>query len=98
MTDDEIRLAAPSVFAPAPHASRSARYAYIPTGQLLTGLRAEGFEVFSALQARARNEDRAEHTKHLLRLRHVGDAGRALAVGDSVAEICLINSHDVFAS
>ncbi len=94
LTDDQLRRAAPSVFAEAPHASRSERYAYIPTHQVLAGLRAEGFEVFSATQARTRSQDRREYTKHLLRLRHVGDAGRALDVGDSVPEICLLNSHD----
>lgn len=94
MSDEQIRRFAPSVFADAPHSSRSQRYAYIPTHQVLTGLRAEGFEVFSATQARSRLADRQDFTKHLLRLRHVGDAGRALDVGDSVAEICLLNSHD----
>lgn len=94
LSDEQIRRAAPSVYAPAPHASRSERYAYIPTGQLLTGLRAEGFEVYAATQATTRKPDRSEHTKHLLRLRHVGAAGRALAVGDSAVEICLVNSHD----
>ena len=98
MSDDQIRRVAPSVFADAAHASRSARYAYIATQELLTALRTEGFEVFSAIQARARSEDRVDFTKHLLRLRHVGAAGRALDVGDSVPEICLLNSHDVCAS
>jgi hypothetical protein len=92
LMDDQIRNAVPSVFAAEAHDSRSERYAYIPTAEILAGLRREGFEVFSAMQARARSDDRREHTKHLVRLRHVG--GRVLNVGDSVAEICLMNSHD----
>lgn len=94
LSDDQIRRAAPSVFADAAHESRSQRYAYIPTADVLRGLRSEGFEVFSATQSRTRLADRREHTKHLLRLRHIGQAGRALDVGDSVPEIVLINSHD----
>lgn len=94
LTNDEIRRAAPSVFAAEAHDSRSARYAYIPTSDILAALRNEGFEVFSAMQANCRSADRREHTKHLLRLRHVGQAGQALAVGDSVSEICMLNSHD----
>lgn len=94
LTEDQIRIAAPSVFAEEAHGSRSDRYAYIPTSDILVGLRQQGFEVFSAAQARCRSEDRREHTKHLLRLRHVGDAGRALALNDSLTEICLLNSHD----
>ena len=31
LSDDQIRTAAPSIFAEAPHGSRSQRYSYIPT-------------------------------------------------------------------
>ena len=93
LTDDQIRAVAPSVFAEDKHASRSARYAYIPTSDILAGLRREGFEVFSARQAVVRDEDRAGHGKHLLRLRHASQLDRA-AAGDSVPEILLLNSHD----
>ena len=48
LTDDEIRAAAPSVFAENKHGSRSDRYTYIPTIDLLVGLRKEGFEPFYA--------------------------------------------------
>lgn len=94
LTDDQIRRAAPSAFAQEAHDSRSSRYAYIATSDILAALRKEGFEVFSAMQARCRSEERREHTKHLLRLRHVGQAGRVLDLGDGVSEICLLNSHD----
>lgn len=96
LSDDHIRRIAPSVFAEEAHESRSERYAYIPTSNVLQGLRAEGFEVFAAQQARTRLADRREHTKHLLRLRHRSNAELAMrpSVGDSVPEIVLINSHD----
>lgn len=94
LTETELRRAAPSVFADAPHESRSQRYAYIPTIEVLNGLKAEGFEVFSARQARTRVPGREDFTKHLLRLRHVSQTNRAAVVGDSVGEIVLLNSHD----
>lgn len=94
LTDDQIRKFAPSIFATEAHESRSERYAYIPTIDVLQGLRGQGFEVFMAGQARTRDEGRREHTKHMVRLRHIGDAGRKLNVGDSTGEIVLINSHD----
>lgn len=94
LSDDEIRRAAPSVYAEAAHVSRSERYAYIPTSTILQGLRSEGFEVFAARQARTRLEDRREHTKHLLRLRHRSQLDAVATVGDSVPEILLLNSHD----
>ena len=94
LTDEQMRRVAPSIYAQEKHTSRSDRYAYIPTAEVLQGLRAEGFEVFSVQQARCRTEDKRDHTKHLLRLRQVGEAHRAREVGDSVTEICLLNSHD----
>lgn len=94
LSDDQIRQLAPSVYAEEAHDSRSARYAYIPTSDVLAGLRREGFEVFRASQSRTRLADRREHTKHMLRLRHATHLDRAAVVGDSVPEIVLINSHD----
>ncbi|MDX9839223.1 MAG: DUF932 domain-containing protein, partial [Azoarcus sp.] len=70
LSDDQIRAVAPSIFADAPHGSRSERYAYIPTATVLTKLRQEGFEPFMVCQTRVRNEDRREYTKHLIRMRH----------------------------
>ena len=42
LSDDQIRRVAPSIFADAPHESRSERYSYIPTATVLTELRKEG--------------------------------------------------------
>lgn len=44
LSDDQIHRVAPSIFAEAPHESRSQRYAYIPTATVLTELRKEGLE------------------------------------------------------
>jgi hypothetical protein len=49
---------APSIFAPGKHGNRSERYTYIPTGEVLRGLRREGFEPFMVCQSRTRTEDR----------------------------------------
>ena len=89
LTDDQIRRVAPSIFADAPHESRSERYAYIPTATVLTELRKEGFQPFMVCQTRVRNEGRREHTKHLLRLRHASQIN-----GAEANEIVLLNSHD----
>lgn len=89
LTDDEIRRAAPSIFAGAAHESRSARYAYIPTSAVLDGLRKEGFQPFMCCQARTRVEGKQEHTKHMLRLRHASRIN-----GAEAPEIVLVNSHD----
>lgn len=90
LSDDQIRGVAPSIFAEGAHESRSARYTYIPTSDVLGALRKEGFEPFFVTQAQARDEGKRAHTKHMLRLRHAGDVK-----GKSEAnEIILLNSHD----
>ena len=93
LTDDQIRRAAPSVFAEEAHESRGTRYGFIPTAQVLAGLRNEGFQVVKAAQTRCRDEGKAAYTKHLLRLRHP-DASNLVAIGDEIPEIVLVNSHD----
>ena len=89
LSDDQIRAVAPSIFADAPHGSRSERYAYIPTATVLTKLRQEGFEPFMVCQTHVRNEDRREYTKHLIRMRHASQIN-----GSEANEIILLNSHD----
>lgn len=90
LTNEELQAACPSIFATEAHESRSARFAPVPTVTVLDGLRAEGFEPFSAVQARTRVEGKAEFTKHMVRLRH-----RSLTNtdGDSF-EIILVNAND----
>ena len=90
LTDDQIHRVAPSIFAEAPHESRSQRYAYIPTATVLTELRKEGFQPFMVTQTRTRHEDRRDYTKHMIRLRH---ASQINARGEA-NEIILLNSHD----
>jgi hypothetical protein len=89
LSDDEIRRVAPSIFADEAHASRSGRYTYIPTIDVLNGLRKEGFQPFMACQTRCRDEGKREHTKHMMRLRHSTQINAAEA-----NEIVLLNSHD----
>ena len=70
LSDDQIRAVAPSIFAAQAHGSRSHRYTYIPTIDVLNGLRWEGFSPFMVCQTRCRDEGKREHTKHMMRLRH----------------------------
>ncbi len=89
LSDDQIHRVAPSIFAEAPHESRSQRYAYIPTATVLTELRKEGFQPFMVTQTRTRHEDRRDYTKHMIRLRHANQINAREA-----NEIILLNSHD----
>ena len=89
LSDDQIRSVAPSIFAEEKHQSRSDRYTYIPTGEVLGALRKEGFQPFMVCQTRVRDTGKREHTKHMLRLRHTKQIN-----GAEANEIILLNSHD----
>lgn len=95
LSDDAIRTVAPSIFASAPHHSRSDRYAYIATSEVLEGLRSAGFQPFAVAQSRTRIADRREHTRHMIRLRYAGDIAKMDSFnGEAAHEIVLLNSHD----
>lgn len=90
LTNEQLQQYVPSIFASEAHESRSARFAPIPTIDVVEGLRREGFEPFFAQQARTRIEGKAEFTKHMIRLRHeslTNDAAEAF-------EVILINAND----
>ncbi|HDR9128350.1 TPA: DUF945 domain-containing protein [Burkholderia vietnamiensis] len=89
LSDGEIMRVAPSIFADGKHESRSERYTYIPTIDVLNGLRNEGFQPFMVCQTRVRDEGKREHTKHMIRLRH----GSQIESKEA-NEIILLNSHD----
>jgi hypothetical protein len=94
LTNEQLFRVAPSIFAGERHESRSEKYTFIPTIQVVEGLRKEGlrkegFLPFSACQSRSRIDGKAEFTKHMIRLRR---QDQILAVETN--EIILINSHD----
>ena len=90
LAEDQMRQAAPSIFAAGKHDSRSERYTYIPTIEVLRGLRKEGFEPFMVAQGKSRIQGKAEFTKHMVRMRHAGH----VSTKPEANEIILINSHD----
>lgn len=90
LSDDQIRRAAPSVFAEIPWTSMTSKYLFIPTAEIVSAMRKEGFEVVQALQGNSRIEGKAAFTKHMLRF----SLPKAEQVHGSVPELVLINSHD----
>ncbi|WP_233890090.1 DUF932 domain-containing protein [Paraburkholderia flagellata] len=89
LTEDQMRAVAPSIFAREAHESRSERYAYISTGDVLAKLQDEGFSPFMVAQTRVRDDANRDYTKHMIRLRHVNQITAAGA-----NEIILLNSHN----
>lgn len=92
LSEDQLRRFVPSIFAEAPHDSRSERYAYIPSIAVMKGLIGEGFLPVAARQSSPRDEGRLGHTKHMVRFRKAGTS--QVAVGDVTPEIIMVNAHD----
>ena len=93
LTEDELRRAAPSIFATEAHDSRSDRFHAIPTIQVLKVLEKEGFHCVGARQSTSRDVSKKDFTKHLLRLRRL-DNETAHSVGGTVCEVLLKNAND----
>lgn len=91
LSDDQVALMAPSAFAAEAHASRSARYTYIPTSAVIAGMRQEGYVPTFASQSRSRDDSKLAFTKHLVRFRLADSAPTLLGL---YPEIILVNSHD----
>jgi hypothetical protein len=91
LTIEAIGHYAPSALAVMPHESRSTRYTYIPTVDIIKGMNSAGFLPFKATQSTTRDASRKEFTKHMIRFRQMS---QALKVGDIFQEIVLVNSHD----
>lgn len=91
LSTDDLRHAAPSIFATTPWEGMSNNYRFIPTGDVLDRMADQGFRVTKAVQSRSRIPGKAPFTRHLLRLRHVDFLDTTEA---EVPEVVLINSHD----
>lgn len=95
LDEDMMKAAAPSIFAGEAHSSRSDKFTYIPTIDVLRGLIREGFQPVEVRQGGSRDDEKRGFTKHMIRLRHAdGLDTKLMAVGDSVRELVLVNAHD----
>lgn len=86
----DLRDVTPSVFSETRAEHLSERYAQIPTAEVLDGLLSDGWGITFAAQAKARDADGREHTKHVVRLRRAGE----LALRQEFPEVILYNSHN----
>lgn len=91
LTIEQISRIAPSALASAAHQSRSDKYCYIPTIEVIQRMIEAGFLPFTASQSTSRIDDRRNFTKHMIRFRR---SGLDFSVGDTLPEIVLVNSHD----
>lgn len=87
---EALRQQVPAVFAPSADDHRSARYTFVPTEKVLTGLMQAGFVPVEARQTRTRSASPL-HARHVVRLRRRFET---VELRDSAPEIIFLNSHD----
>jgi len=92
LTTGELEAAAPSIFASRAMEGVSSRYTYLPTSQIVDRMRQAGWLPVHAEEQRVRLPGRMGFQKHVIRFQMQGQ--QALAKGEYMPEICLINSHD----
>jgi len=93
---DLIAQRAPSVFAETKHDSRSERYQYLDTRELMAAMIKEGFGIIEVRQGGSRIEGKKDFTKHMIRFSTPGGKFNIEPrVGaPSSATVTLINAHD----
>ena len=74
----------------------SERYLFVPTEAIAQELLRHGWKVSSAVATKPKATDRQGFQKHMVRFRRAGD--NQIMIGDSIAELLLVNSHDATTS
>jgi hypothetical protein len=105
LDDEALRKAAPSIFAEHAHTSRSGRYSFIPTIQVVNTLRNQGWLPVNAREQKvvgADPEQRQGYQKHIVKFHHPNHqltqyqpgVHEFIENGDVVPELNLTNSHN----
>ncbi len=89
---DQVRSAAPAVFADKPHSRLTDRYQFLPTSQVVEFLISQGVQPVTVQQRKARTEEGGVTAKHLIRF----DLSALVPTASTteVPEIVMLNSHD----
>jgi hypothetical protein len=91
LSNDVLRLQAPSIFAERPMNGLSFRYTFVPTTEIIAGLREKSWLPVHTEQQRTRSALRFGFQKHLIRFRR---AEQMQTLDEWNAELVLTNSHD----
>ena len=91
ITDEQLRLAAPSIYAGQAMQGVSRRYTFLPTAQIIGSMREAGWAPVQAEEQRVRIEGRMGFQKHMVRFQR---QGQVAVRGEYAVEVVLVNSHD----
>lgn len=90
LTEDQLKNTVPSIFSTSHHEKLSSKYEVIPTIETVKSLESAGYYPVMAMETRCRDENNKPYAKHMLRFRQ----NKLFNVGDNLAEIVLVNSHN----
>lgn len=90
--DHELKSLAPAIFTEQPHPDCSERYMFIPTIEVVSVLRNNGWKPIEARQSDVRMIGRASYAKHMIRFQY-GNDGIDISDQERV-DLVLYNSHD----
>ena len=91
LTNEQLKLKAPTLFTQEPHSEVSEKYHFIPTIAVIEEIRFHNWYPVSVAVANVRDEEKEGFQQHCVRFRHFEDL---LNPKDNAVELLLFNSHD----
>ena len=91
LTNEQLRIKAPSLFQDQPYHEVSSKYHFIPTIDIIEQIRAENWYPVSVSEAGVRDLSKNGFQQHYVRFQHFSDL---INPNDNVVELLLLNSHD----
>jgi hypothetical protein len=91
LDDSQLRNLAPSVFASQAMDGVSGKYTFLPTSEIVSRMRTNGWVPVSVKEQAVRLDTRRGFQKHVIRFQRADQMGQIL---EYRPEICLLNSHD----
>ncbi len=92
INSEAMMILAPSAYAKEAHSSRSKKYTFIPTSQILDDFAKKGWVPHFASERKTLKAENAGFQQHLIRLRNANYS--KLDVAGYIPELLLTNSHD----
>ena len=83
-----------AVDAVSPSPRVSPRYRFVPTGEYISAMESNGWEVESQRDVKTRNPAEQPYAKHLVTMRKRGELARNIALGGLQSRFHLVNSHN----
>ena len=91
LTNEQLKVKAPTLFTSEPHFEVSEKYHFIPTIDVIEEIRIHNWYPVSVNVANVRDEQKEGFQQHCVRFRHFEDL---LNPKDNAVELLLFNSHD----